>query len=67
MCLFVITVKEERIMAAIKNDSRKRGGRKVKKIYDESNRDTEGTFVTLMVHSWSIQTRNHLISLEGIC
>ncbi len=54
-------------MAAIKNDSRKRGGRKVKKIYDESNRDTEGTFVTLMVHSWSIRTRNHLISLEGIC
>jgi hypothetical protein len=29
--LFVIAVKEERIMAAIKNDSRKRGGRKVKK------------------------------------
>ncbi len=25
------------------------------------------TFVPLMVHSWSIQIRNHLISLEGIC
>ena len=25
------------------------------------------TFVPLMVHSWSIQTKNHFISLEGIC
>ena len=25
------------------------------------------TFVPLMVDSWSIQTKNHFISLEGIC